>query len=504
MASSSKSDKALTLAYLKRIVGDPVGELIPLVSKEITIGRSKQTSKVYYQDVNVSRTHCLLKFNGKDWFISDLKSMNGTYLNEVKLDPKIPYRLKDGFKIHLGNPEEAPVAYMFLTKKPNEQSNENNNMWYQSSTDFEDTQSNRGNPSGLKRRSDSEISDMTNTSHPKKIASSSAVSPIKSRIMSSEDVIRSPLPKVPVEISDTDNLSDCSVGSMDSLKTRIRKIKIKELRHKIGLDVASASTSSKKKSSKKKKKDLESQPSTSTMAASDAAESEKDSESLLNENKILQNCDAHQSDKEDLKVNKITAEVHQKIVEDGLLCIICNEAFVKATALNCSHTFCNYCISVWKKKQKKCPVCREKITSDIHVRVLDDIVEKLTEKFGEDYKDSRKQLILSREKSKVTQPKKKPKRSRRLRSRQRNASSEPSTSIQLLSGPTSDGLGVSITLHGTALEISPDDSDFPSDFSVDFDDSDADDILDSAYYGGYGLCYNCGTTGHWSNECPYS
>ncbi|GIX86624.1 e3 ubiquitin-protein ligase rnf8 [Caerostris extrusa] len=493
MASTSKSDKAVTLAYLKRIVGEPVGELIPLVSKEITIGRSKQTSEVYYQDVNVSRTHCLLKFNGEDWFISDLKSMNGTYLNEVKLDPKIPYRLKDDFKIHLGNPEEAPVAYMFLTKKPNEQSNENNNM-YQSSTDFEDTQSNRGNPSGLKRRSDSEISDMTNTSHPKKIASSLAVSPIKSRIISSEDVIRSPLPKVPVEISDTDNLSDCSVGSMDSLKTRIRKVKIKELRHKKGLDVASASTSSKKKSSKKKKKNLESQPSTSTMAASDAAESEKDSESLLNDNKIFQNSDAHQSDKEHLK---ITAEVHQKIVEDGLLCIICNEAFVKATALNCSHTFCNYCISVWKKKQKKCPVCREKITSDIHVRVLDDLVEKLTEKFGEDYKDSRKQLILSREKAKVTQPKTKPKRSQRLRTRQINTSSGQSTSIQLVGGPSSDALGVSITLHGTAVEISPDDSDFPSDFSVDFEDSDADDILGHAYFSRYGA------TGHWSREYPY-
>lgn len=54
--------------------------------------------------------------------------------------------------------------------------------------------------------------------------------------------------------------------------------------------------------------------------------------------------------------NKI-AEVGE-IMESELQCSICAELFVSATTLNCSHTFCKYCISMWKKKKKDCPICR--------------------------------------------------------------------------------------------------------------------------------------------------
>lgn len=46
------------------------------------------------------------------------------------------------------------------------------------------------------------------------------------------------------------------------------------------------------------------------------------------------------------------------LMESELQCSICAELFVAATTLNCSHTFCKYCITLWKKKKKECPICR--------------------------------------------------------------------------------------------------------------------------------------------------
>lgn len=51
------------------------------------------------------------------------------------------------------------------------------------------------------------------------------------------------------------------------------------------------------------------------------------------------------------------AEVGE-LMENELQCSICAELFVAATTLNCSHTFCKYCITMWKKKKKDCPICR--------------------------------------------------------------------------------------------------------------------------------------------------
>lgn len=47
-----------------------------------------------------------------------------------------------------------------------------------------------------------------------------------------------------------------------------------------------------------------------------------------------------------------------ELMDSELQCIICSEMFIEATVLNCSHTFCKYCITKWKKKKKDCPICR--------------------------------------------------------------------------------------------------------------------------------------------------
>ncbi|CAG4975581.1 unnamed protein product [Parnassius apollo] len=85
------------------------------------------------------------------------------------------------------------------------------------------------------------------------------------------------------------------------------------------------------------------------------------------------------------------------IMENELQCSICAELFVSATTLNCSHTFCKYCITMWKKKKKACPICRASITSECKSLVLDSFIEKMVENLSEEMKQRRMNLLKSRE-----------------------------------------------------------------------------------------------------------
>ena len=45
-------------------------------------------------------------------------------------------------------------------------------------------------------------------------------------------------------------------------------------------------------------------------------------------------------------------------------CTICHEIFINPSVINCGDTFCYQCIKKWrrqKRKQARCPLCRERI-----------------------------------------------------------------------------------------------------------------------------------------------
>jgi len=71
----------------------------------------------------------------------------------------------------------------------------------------------------------------------------------------------------------------------------------------------------------------------------------------------------------------------RELAETQLQCAVCSELFVEATAINCGHTFCNYCISEWKKKKANCPVCRTDIKQSVQCKVLDEYADKLYDQF---------------------------------------------------------------------------------------------------------------------------
>ncbi|XP_045447356.1 E3 ubiquitin-protein ligase RNF8-like isoform X2 [Melitaea cinxia] len=136
--------------------------------------------------------------------------------------------------------------------------------------------------------------------------------------------------------------------------------------------------------------------------------------------------------------NKI-AEVGE-IMESELQCSICAELFVSATTLNCSHTFCKYCISMWKKKKKDCPICRTSITSECKSLVLDSFIDKMVQNLSEEMKTKRQEMLKNRqdEETRMKKKTKAPSPSRRRR-RTRTRTSPRTTSWALNSTITSLG-----------------------------------------------------------------
>ncbi|KAJ8721514.1 hypothetical protein PYW07_002289 [Mythimna separata] len=112
-------------------------------------------------------------------------------------------------------------------------------------------------------------------------------------------------------------------------------------------------------------------------------------------NTILENICAPERSGEGSSKEMVLNEMGD-LMESELQCSICNELFVEPTTLNCSHTFCKYCISIWKKKKKDCPICRAAITSECKSLVLDSFIEKMVQSLSEEMKRKRKEILESR------------------------------------------------------------------------------------------------------------
>ena len=66
--------------------------------KAMTIGR-RPDSDVFLDDVTVSRDHALLVKRGGDYYLDDLGSLNGTYVNRHRIES---HRLEDGDELQVG------------------------------------------------------------------------------------------------------------------------------------------------------------------------------------------------------------------------------------------------------------------------------------------------------------------------------------------------------------------------------------------------------------------
>lgn len=101
MSISPTGDRSGALAAFGVQVGPQAGEEVPIRAPVVTIGRGAQNDVVLADD-SVSTMHARLEYEAGHWRITDLDSVNGTYVEGVKLAPEVPTPLAFGSTVRLG------------------------------------------------------------------------------------------------------------------------------------------------------------------------------------------------------------------------------------------------------------------------------------------------------------------------------------------------------------------------------------------------------------------
>jgi diguanylate cyclase (GGDEF)-like protein len=101
-ATSAGQDACLVHIYP---TGPAIGSRFPLPGGALVVGRDEECD-ICIEDESVSRRHASLQPHGSDYYIIDLQSTNGTFVNERRVTAQ---KLKDGDYLHIGN-----CIYRFL------------------------------------------------------------------------------------------------------------------------------------------------------------------------------------------------------------------------------------------------------------------------------------------------------------------------------------------------------------------------------------------------------
>lgn len=80
-----------------------------IIDEKITLGRDKQND-IVLKDPFISKNHMMIVEDEGDYFLEDLNSANGTYLNRGKVEDIVS--LKNGDVVEVGN-----VEFLFVNKE---------------------------------------------------------------------------------------------------------------------------------------------------------------------------------------------------------------------------------------------------------------------------------------------------------------------------------------------------------------------------------------------------
>lgn len=84
---------------------------IVITKDDFTIGKKAEiVDGVVGFNKMISRSHCKITKNGTQYYIADLQSANGTFVNHVRLQPNMPHPIKGGDFIRLANSDFQVVA----------------------------------------------------------------------------------------------------------------------------------------------------------------------------------------------------------------------------------------------------------------------------------------------------------------------------------------------------------------------------------------------------------
>ena len=80
------------------LVNQATGESTPVLYWENSIGRSKG-SDIFIADPTVSRDHAVLLRRKEGWFINDVGSKSGTYVNDKQTQDRTPIMIDDVIRV---------------------------------------------------------------------------------------------------------------------------------------------------------------------------------------------------------------------------------------------------------------------------------------------------------------------------------------------------------------------------------------------------------------------
>jgi sigma-B regulation protein RsbU (phosphoserine phosphatase) len=100
------------MPYLKRANGDPSGQCIELKGDEIILGRLPECD-VVLDFQGVSRRHARIYRDNSQYYLTDLKSLNRTKVNDTFVDPGHDHLLTQGDRINI-----CDVEFIYYPKLP--------------------------------------------------------------------------------------------------------------------------------------------------------------------------------------------------------------------------------------------------------------------------------------------------------------------------------------------------------------------------------------------------
>lgn len=98
-AAGAAAGAAQEQAVKCMLIDRKTGQTFTGSSPTVVIGRERSQCDIILRDPNVSRRHAELTYDGRNWYIRDLHSTNGTLVNDVDVDECV---LRDGDLITLG------------------------------------------------------------------------------------------------------------------------------------------------------------------------------------------------------------------------------------------------------------------------------------------------------------------------------------------------------------------------------------------------------------------
>lgn len=79
-----------------------------VIDEKITLGRDKDND-IFLKDPFISKKHMIIAKDEGNYFLEDLNSANGTFINQEKVEDVVP--LKNGDVIEVGN-----IEFLFVNK----------------------------------------------------------------------------------------------------------------------------------------------------------------------------------------------------------------------------------------------------------------------------------------------------------------------------------------------------------------------------------------------------